>query len=82
MLAKRSFYVYSALTLMIIGVAIVLAGCTSKSKLDTETSSGVPSSIQITASPALITSGGTAVVEATVLSAEGSAIAGEIVAFA
>src|SRR3972149_5435313 len=81
MLAKRLFNVYSRSTLWAVAVLIILSGCTSKSRLDTGSSDGVPNSIEIAASPALITSGRTAVVEATVLSAEGTAIADEIVAF-
>jgi len=79
--AKKFNMIYLGVVLMAAAIMLVLSSCTAKSKLDTGSDSGVPDSIDISASPALITSGGTAVVEATVLSEDGSGISNEIVAF-
>ena len=49
---------------VLIGIALVLSGCSSKNKVDTTPTSAT---INVTASPSSLNTGGTAVVEATVL---------------
>jgi hypothetical protein len=78
MFARKSNGLLTLSLAVVIALVFVIAGCDQKSQLDSTTPTGT--TVTVTASPTLVTSGGTSVIEATVLN-DGAAYADQAIVF-